>query len=82
MRFPATTFGSSDGNDYRFDDGARLSSSHCTIVHENGRFLLRDLGSAEGTLVNGNVVTEIELRTGDVAEFGEMRVEFHGGATQ
>jgi len=82
LRFPATTFGASDGNDYRFDDNARLSPSHCTIVHENGRFVLRDLGSAEGTLVNGNPVAEIELRTGDVAQFGEMRVEFHGGATQ
>jgi len=82
LRFPSTTFGSSESNDYRFDENARLSPSHCTIVHENGRFLLRDLGSDEGTLVNGNRVTEIELRSGDVAEFGELRVEFHGSTIQ
>ena len=36
--------------------------------------------STNGTLVNGNPVTEIELHPGDVIEMGEMQMEFVWGA--
>jgi|GEM_PF-872213 len=82
LRLPATTFGRGAGNDYRFADDEAMSRNHCTIVYENGRFFLRDLGSANGTAVNGNLISEIELRTGDVIEFGELQVEFQAGQIQ
>ena len=48
----------------------------------NGRFIsAKDLNSTNGTFVNGNQVTEIELRSGDVIELGEMQLEFIAGQT-
>lgn len=81
LRIPATTFGRGAGNDYRFADDTQMSRAHCTIVNENGRYLLRDLGSTNGTQVNGDPILEVELRPGDVIEFGELRLEFQLGQT-
>ena len=82
LRFPATTFGRGAGNDYRFADDTLMSRSQAVIQCEGNRFVLRDQGSTNGTLVNGNGVTEIELHSGDVIEMGEMQMEFLGGQLQ
>ena len=79
LRFPATTFGRGAGNDYRFADDTLMSRNQAVIACETNRFQLRDLGSTNGTLVNGNPVTEIDLHAGDVIEMGEMQMEFLGG---
>lgn len=79
LRYPKTTFGRGAGNDYRFADDTQMSRQQAVIECETGRFILRDLNSTNGTLVNGNVVTEIDLHPGDVIEMGEMQVEFVGG---
>jgi CRP-like cAMP-binding protein/Fe-S-cluster-containing hydrogenase component 2 len=82
LRYPSTSFGRSAGNDYRFADDAGMSRAQAVIACEDGRFLLRDLNSSNGTLVNGNPITEVELRPGDVIEMGEMQFEFIVGAPQ
>ena len=81
LRYPSTSFGRSAGNDYRFPDDS-MSSSHAEIVCDGPRFILRDLNSTNGTLVNGNPVTEIELQPGDVIEIGQLRMEFLLGLVQ
>jgi len=82
LRYPATTFGRGPSNDYRFADDTLMSRAQAVIQCEGSRFLLRDLNSTNGTLVNGNPITEIELHPGDVIEMGEMQMEFVGGQTQ
>jgi pSer/pThr/pTyr-binding forkhead associated (FHA) protein len=37
------------------------------------------LNSTNGTLVNGQAITEIQLQPGDVIELGEMQMEFLAG---
>ena len=59
-----------------------MSRAQAVIVCEGSRFLLRDLNSTNGTLINGNPVTETELRPGDVVEMGEIQLEFLGGQVQ
>lgn len=59
-----------------------MSRVRCNITGEGGRFLLRDLGSTNGTLVNGNEVESIELRNGDVITMGEIELEFLTGRVQ
>ncbi len=82
LRYPATTFGRGAENDYRFADDTQISRNHCSIAHHNGGFVAKDLGSTNGTLVNGNLISEVELRPGDVIEFGEQRLEFQAGQVQ
>lgn len=76
LRYPATTFGRGPENDYRFAESEGISRAHCTIVSENNRFILRDNNSTNGTFVNGNQVTEIELRSGDTIQIGDLELEF------
>ncbi len=82
LRYPSTSFGRSADNDYRFADDTLMSRSQAVILCEGSRFLLRDLQSTNGTLVNGNPVTEIDLHPGDIIEMGEMQLEFVGGQPQ
>jgi CRP-like cAMP-binding protein len=82
LRYPSTTFGRGADNDYRFADDTVMSRAQAVIVVEGSRFLLRDLNSTNGTLVNGNPVVEMALRPGDIIEMGEMQMEFLGGQVQ
>jgi CRP-like cAMP-binding protein/Fe-S-cluster-containing hydrogenase component 2 len=79
LRYPSTSFGRGAANDYRFADDTMMSRAQAVIECEGSRFLLKDLNSTNGTLVNGNPVTEIELHPGDVIEMGEMQLEFVAG---
>jgi len=79
LRYPSTSFGRSAGNDYRFPDDSLMSRNQAVIVCEGSRFILRDLDSTNGTLLNGQPVTVIQLQPGDVIEMGEMQIEFLAG---
>ena len=48
-----------------------VSRVHCAIVREkSGRWMIEDLGSTNGTLVNGGRVTRVELSAGDRIQLG------------
>jgi hypothetical protein len=47
-----------------------VSRRHAELFLDGGRWLLRDLGSANGTWVNGRRVVEAEVRPGDVVHLG------------
>ena len=52
---------------------SRLSRRHAKIARSNGSFLIEDLGSSNGTDVNGNPVFDpAEIRSGDVISFGGL----------
>jgi hypothetical protein len=51
-----------------------VSRRHAELRHENGRWLLHDLGSRNGTRVNGvRLLEEMEVGPGDRVSFGEAR---------
>ncbi len=52
-----------------------VSRRHAELRFEDGRWLLRDLGSSNGTYVNGRFVAEAEVRAGDVIHLGGARCE-------
>lgn len=56
----------------------RVSGKHARIFQENGQFLLEDLGSTNGTYVNGRPVRmRVPLRNGDKLRFGDsLTAEF------
>jgi hypothetical protein len=53
-----------------------VSRHHAEVINENGSCTLHDLGSTNGTLVNGHTVSEHALRDGDRISLGSTVVEF------
>ncbi len=53
-----------------------LSRQHCAICSADGRFTIRDLGSRNGTLVNGKRINEQELRHRDYVAVGDSVLAF------
>src|ERR1700694_2059280 len=73
--------------DVRFDArlDARVSTPHAEIRFENGNYVVVDTGSSNGTLVNGKMVRQQKLRSGDKIVFGaqggpEVKVEVDNNA--
>ena len=59
-------------------DAALVSRIHCRLTADRSdQLVVEDLGSTNGTKVNGQVVTRQVLRPGDVLTIG--RVEFQVG---
>jgi pilus assembly protein CpaF len=70
------TVGRLGDNDIALDQGS-VSSRHAQIVAQNGTVVLHDLGSTNGTFVNGEQVTgERVLEDGDEVYFGSVRSIF------
>jgi hypothetical protein len=53
---------------------ASVSRRHAQLRFREGRWILQDLASRNGTTVNGVRVGRCELRPGDVIEVGETRL--------
>ncbi len=51
---------------------AQVSRHHCEVVTGGGGVRIRDLGSSNGTYVNGQKVEDTELEAGDVIALGSM----------
>ncbi|HEY3319478.1 MAG TPA: FHA domain-containing protein [Planctomycetota bacterium] len=55
----------------------KLSRRHCQFIVQTDRCLLRDMGSTNGTYVNGSRLTgEIDLHDGDRVVVGDTEMEF------
>jgi len=74
-----TTIGRKPHNDIQIDNLA-VSGEHAVIVTIlNGSFL-EDLGSTNGTVVNGNPIKKHFLQNNDVIELGKYKLKFVGEA--
>lgn len=57
--------------------GTMVSRSHCLFFQEGRRFLVKDLGSRNGTWVNGRKVRgRKQIRKGDAVQVGAFRIIF------
>lgn len=66
------TLGRVDDNMVQIED-ASVSSHHAQFSRSaNGNYQLKDLNSTNGTRVNGNHVTDVQLRHGDRVRFGKI----------
>ncbi len=52
------------------EDARRVSSHHAEVMRRGDQYLLRDLGSTNGTMINGRRVVVGELAQDDLIEFG------------
>jgi len=70
-----TNIGRHAESDISLDD-ITVSRRHCEITSENSRFIVRDVGSLNGTYVNQKRVDVIELTQGDELQIGKFHLVF------
>lgn len=64
--------------DFILDDPL-VSSSHCRIMPKDGKWVIQDLGSTNGTMVDGRLVRETTLRAGVEITIGASRMMLYVG---
>jgi pSer/pThr/pTyr-binding forkhead associated (FHA) protein len=61
-------------------DHPTVSAHHAVLLRVHGSYSLKDLNSANGTQINGNFVTDVELKEGDTIRFGSVVGVFAGAS--
>jgi len=54
-----------------------VSRRHCEIMREGSRFVVKDVGSLNGTYVNRQRVDSAELSSGDEIQIGKFKIVFY-----
>jgi pSer/pThr/pTyr-binding forkhead associated (FHA) protein len=83
FRAPMTvTIGRTERSDYVLEADLQISSLHLQLECEGNTCLLRDMNSSNGTWVNGQRVSKIQLQDADLVRVGQttLRVRFDGQA--
>jgi hypothetical protein len=77
LRFarPLITLGRELDNDAVIED-TRVSRHHAQLLFQHGRYILRDLGSTNGTFVNAQPIQSMMLASGDRLSLGGVEVQF------
>lgn len=71
---PEIVFGRKEGCDVVLND-PKMSGEHCGIFYEDGKYILEDFDSTNGTYVNTTKVKgEIDLNNGDTILIGASRI--------
>ena len=73
------TIGRMKGNTIVIEDSS-ISLMHAKITRKNGEFYLKDLNSTNGTIVNGQPITEARLRDLDRIRFADISGHFSAEA--
>ncbi len=60
-------------------ESSSISKVHCAIAKTDGLLFIRDLGSTNGTKVNGQRVSRGALLPGDEIAFANMKFRIHLG---
>lgn len=71
----ATSIGRSRANDIQVED-VSISGQHCRVRSEDGHFVVHDLRSTNGTLVNDKRISRHILEEGDVIRIGETALQY------
>jgi pSer/pThr/pTyr-binding forkhead associated (FHA) protein len=76
LKVDKTTIGRVEDNTFQIAEPS-VSSHHCEILLRGSDVVVRDLNSTNGTFINGEKVTEIAIKPGQVLRLGqiEMRLE-------
>ncbi len=74
---PAVTIGRGATNGVQLHD-TEISREHAQLTRRGDVVVVRDLGSSNGTFVNGHQVKEIELASGDQLQLGRTLLLYTG----
>jgi pSer/pThr/pTyr-binding forkhead associated (FHA) protein len=68
-----TTVGRQEGCQLRISS-SQVSRRHCQLLEQQGALLVKDLGSSNGTFVNGRRISDAHvLQSGDELSIGQVR---------
>ncbi len=73
---PRTTAGRHPSSDIFLDD-VTVSRKHAEFLADGGGFIVRDVGSLNGTYVNRQRIESVALKTGDEVQVGKYRLTYH-----
>ena len=76
---PLVTVGRSKSNDIVLK-GSKISKQHAAFIRDKDQWQLMDMGSANGTAVNGNRLQKnqkVKIKSRDVISFWRYAFEFH-----
>lgn len=74
-----TSIGRDDSNDIVIKDKF-ISKNHAQIIRDGNLYFLEDLGSANGTYLNGHLISDaIELKDKDLIDIGQVEFLFVDG---
>jgi pSer/pThr/pTyr-binding forkhead associated (FHA) protein len=79
LKATATVFGRKPASDVVLTGDAFVSGTHAKVVYESGAYKLIDLGSTNGTKVNGQRLTPnvpVALADGDAVQLGQTNLLF------
>ena len=68
-------------NNIKIEDPS-VSNAHAQIIVEQGRVIIKDLGSMNGTYINGTPVKEAELHPGESLRLGAVELVFQDDKPQ
>lgn len=63
-------------------DDPLVSGRHCQFFHRNGDYILQDLGSTNGTMVDGRLIREVVLKPGQEIAIGSTRLLLYASASE
>jgi hypothetical protein len=75
IELPCATFGRGEGNTHILGD-PKASRRHFSISFHKDHFAVRDVGSRNGTTLNGKALKEERLKSGDLIGVGYSVYEF------
>ena len=67
------SIGRSDKNELVIQDGT-VSGQHCKIEYRSNQYMITDMDSTNGTMVNGNKVSTSEVKQGDKIQLGKVQI--------
>jgi pSer/pThr/pTyr-binding forkhead associated (FHA) protein len=73
-----TTVGRVEDNTFQIADPS-VSSHHAEIILRGPELLIRDIGSTNGTFINGEKITEAVLQPGQTLRFGQVELKLDDG---
>jgi pSer/pThr/pTyr-binding forkhead associated (FHA) protein len=78
LKVERTTVGRIEDNLFQIPE-ASVSSHHCEILLRGGDILVKDLGSTNGTFIDGQQITEAVIKPGQILRLGQVQMRLESG---